>query len=271
MNDTYIVTTYGVIDDILKACGFEEDCRATGHAAETLTVAVLAAKYFQNHHERALCLLIRLGYVSGLSVSRFNRQLHRLHDWLFGMVTLVGEVFSQGEAFIIDSLPVPVCKRARARRCQKVRGREFCGYCAAKDEKFFGWRWHLVCTAEGIPVSFELLPGAYHDLTPVHELTAALPQGAAVFGDKGYISDADAASIFAATGVRLVSIRRKNMAPNTWADDYDLAHYRKRIETVNSQLEAMGIQHLHARTNLGFELKTWASLLALAFTNIISD
>src|SRR5829696_4413307 len=104
MNDTYIVTTYVVIDDILKAWGFEDDCRAVGHAAETLTVAVLAAKYFQNHHERALCLLIRLGYVRGVSVSRFNRQIHKLHDWLFGLVRLVGAVFSQGETFIIDSL-----------------------------------------------------------------------------------------------------------------------------------------------------------------------
>jgi hypothetical protein len=33
----------------------------------------------------------------------------------------------------------------------------------------------------------------------------------------------------------------------------------------------MGVQHLHAPTNLGFDLKAWASLLALAFTNIISD
>lgn len=140
MNDTYIVTTYVVIDDILKAWNFEDDCRATGHAAETLTVAVLAAKYFQNPHERALSVLIRLGYVSRLSVSRFNRQLHKLRDWLYGMVCLVGELFSQGEAFIIDSLPLPVCKRVRARRCRKVRGGEFCGYCAAKDEKFFGWR-----------------------------------------------------------------------------------------------------------------------------------
>lgn len=271
MNDTYIVTTYVVIDDVLKAWKFEEDCRATGHAAEILTVAVLAAKYFQNHHERALCLLIRLGYIRHLSVSRFNRKLHKLGDWLYGMVTLIGEVFSQGETFIIDSLPLPVCKRIRARRCRKVRGREFCGYCAAKDEKFFGWCLHLVCTPEGIPVSFDVLPAAYHDLTPVHELTLILPPGATVFGDKGYISEPDAASIFAALAVRLVTVRRKNMPPNSWADDYDLRHYRKHIETMNSQLEAMGIQHLHARTNKGFDLKAWASLLALAFTNIIAD
>ena len=58
------------------------------------------------------------------------------------------------------------------------------------------------------------------------------------------------------------------MSSNSWADDYDLAHYRKRIETLNSQFEAMRIQHLHARTNDGFNLKAWR-VLALAFTNII--
>ncbi len=61
------------------------------------------------------------------------------------------------------------------------------------------------------------------------------------------------------------------MTPNSWADEYVLRLYRKRIETLYSQLEAMGMQHLHARTNHGFDLKAWASLLALAFTNIIPD
>ncbi len=108
-------------------------------------------------------------------------------------------------------------------------------------------------------------------MTPVHELTFSLPQGATVFGDKGYVSDPDAATIFSACGVRFVAIRRCNMVANSWADEYDLRRYRKRIETVYSQLEAMGLQRLHARTNHGVDLKTWASLLALAFTNILDD
>ena len=152
-----------------------------------------------------------------------------------------------------------------------MRGKAYCGYCAAKKEKFFGWRLHLICNAHGIPVSFDLLPAAQQDLTPIHELTAVLPSGVTVFGDKGYISDPDAAAIFAACGVRFVAVRRRNMAPNTWADEYDLRCYRKRIETVYSQLEAMGVQRLHVRTNHGLDLKTWASLLALAFTNILAD
>src|SRR5258708_25475180 len=271
MNDTYIVTTYVVIDTVLKAYGFEDDCRAAGTAAEILTVGVVAAKYFQNHHERALSVMSRLGYVHGLSLSRFNRRLHQLREWLYGIMNLVAEVYAQGEVFIIDSMPLPVCKRARASRCKKVRGKAYCGYCAAKREKFFGWRLHLICTAQGVPVSFDLLPAAEQDLTPVHERTFVLPNGATVFADKGYVSDPDAASILAACGIRFVAVRRRNMAANSWADEFDLRLYRKRIETVYSQLEAMGMQHLHARTNHGFYLKSWASLLALAFTNILPD
>jgi hypothetical protein len=271
MNDSYIVTAYVVIDDILKSFGMVDDVRASGSAAEILTVGVVAAKYFQNHHERALSMMTRLGYVHGLSLSRFNRRLHALRDWLYGIISVVAEIFAQGEVFIIDSMPLPVCKRARARRCKKVRGKAFCGYCAAKREKFFGWRLHLICTPDGIPVSFDLLPASEQDLTPIHELTVALPNGSTVFGDKGYVADPDAETILSATGVRFVAARRHNMTPNAWADEFDLRLYRKRIETVYSQLEAMGVQHLHARTNHGFDLKAYASLLALAFTNIIPD
>jgi hypothetical protein len=142
MNDTYIVTAYSVIDDLLNAYDYQDDPRATVSAAEVLLVAVVAAKYFQNHHERALCILVKLGDIPALSVSRFNRRLHTLRDWLYSIVTLLGELFATGEAFIIDSLPLPVCKRVRARRCKKVRGKAYCGYCAAKREKFFG----LACT-----------------------------------------------------------------------------------------------------------------------------
>jgi len=37
---------------------------------------------------------------------------------------------------------------------------------------------HLVCTTDGLPVAFILLPGGLHDLTPIHELTVNLPKRA---------------------------------------------------------------------------------------------
>ena len=113
-----------------------------------------------------------------------------------------------------------------------------------------------------------IVAGGDHDLTPVHELTFALPEGACVKGFKGYNSASDEVTIFDEIGVRLIPIRRKNMKPHEWADEYDLKRFRKSIETVHAQLEKMGTQHLHARTNTGFDIKIHASLFALACSNI---
>ncbi len=268
MDDDFIVTAYVVMDKVMAALGHRDDVRAKAADAEVLTVAVAAARFFQNHLERALQVLHRGRYLSGpLSVSRFNRRLHALRGWLGLALEALGAVFDHGDVFLIDSMPVPVCRRARARRCRKVRGRAFCGKCAAKGEKFFGWRLHLICTPAGVPVAFDLVPGGLHDLTPIHELTYALPEGATVYGDKGYNAAADEATILAETGVRLVPIRKANMAPNAWADKLALRAYRKRIEALYSQLEAMGVQRLRARTNPGLELKLHASLLAATFAN----
>src|SRR5215211_7614517 len=268
MNDDVIVTSYVLIDEVMQRLGHQSHALAAVSDAEVLTVAVVAAAYFHNHHERALQVLYGMRYLSRrLSTSRFSRRLHALAGWLGLILATLGELFARGEAFVLDSLPLPVCRRARARRCRKVRGREYCGYCAAKREHFFGWRLHLVCTPAGVPVAFSLLPAALHDLTPVHELTVDLPPEAAVYTDKAYNSAPDEASILAATGVRLVPQRRANMRPNRWADKLALREHRKRIETSHSQLEAMGVQRLRARTNTGFELKVHASLVALAIIN----
>ncbi len=268
MDDDFIVTTFVMLDKTMVTLGHRDHVLARVSDAEVLTVAVVAARYFQNHLERALQVMHLGRYLSGpLSVSRFNRRRHRLRDWLALLLETVGAVFAHGEVFLIDSMPVPVCRRARARRCRKLRGQAFCGYCAAKREKFCGWRLHLICTPAGVPVAFDLVPGQLHDLTPIHELTYGLPDGATVYGDKAFNAGADAATILADSGVRLVPLRRANMRPNDWADKLALRAYRKRSETLYSQCEAMGLPRLRARTNPGLELKVHATLLAATFTN----
>jgi hypothetical protein len=59
------------------------------------------------------------------------------------------------------------------------------------------------------------------------------------------------------------------MKPHTWfLDDSELCDYRHTIETINSQLEKMRIERLYAHTNVGFDLKVYASLIALVCTNM---
>ena len=61
------------------------------------------------------------------------------------------------------------------------------------------------------------------------------------------------------------------MQPHEWADEYDLRLYRKRIETVSSQLESLSLQHLRARANEGFDIKVHASLIALWHTQALEN
>ena len=144
-----------------------------------------------------------------------------------------------------------------------MRGRAYCGACPAKGETVYGWRLHLVCTLAGIPVAFDLLPAGLHDLTPLYELTAALPPGATVYGDKGDNSAPDERWLWQEEELRLVPQRKRNRWPNAWEDAVALAEERRTIETVNSQLAAMGLERLHLRSVAGLELKVHASLLAL--------
>ncbi len=113
MNDTVIITSYVIIDDRMCSLNHRSHCLAHVTDAEVLTVAVVAAKYFHNNHERALWVMSRLGYLSGrLSTSRFNRRLHALCDWLPLTVETLGELFAGGAVFIIDRC-----------RCRSAAGR----------------------------------------------------------------------------------------------------------------------------------------------------
>jgi len=268
MDDDFMVTTFVIVDKLLAALGHRDDVRAGASDAAVLTVAVVAAKSCQNHLARAVQIMHLGRYRSGpLSASRFSRRLHARRGWLGLALEALGAVFAHGDIFLLDSMPVPVRRRARARRCRTVRGRDCCGYSAAKQEKFFGWRRHLIGTTRGVPVACDLLPGGLHDRTPIHELTHGRPAGAAVYADKAYNAGGDEATILADTGVRLVPIRRANRAPNQGADKRALRGYRKRSETLYRQLEAMGVQRLRARTNHGLELKLHAALLAATIAN----
>src|SRR5215210_4107940 len=112
MDASWIITAFVVVDTLMERMEHRSDVRAQVPDCEIITIAVVSAKYFANHHERAVQLMYQCGYLSGrISVSRFNRRLHALEDWLAFIPTTLGELFTTGEVFVIDSLPVPVCRR----------------------------------------------------------------------------------------------------------------------------------------------------------------
>jgi hypothetical protein len=111
------------------------------------------------------------------------------------------------------------------------------------------------------------LPARWDELVPVQHLLAELTEGATIVADKGYINYKDEILVYQ-SGSRLIPKYRKNMRGNSMKDAQIIRQHRYMIETVKSQLEKMGLQRLHARTNAGIALKVLASLVALTFTNL---
>ena len=159
MNVNWIITAFVIVDTTFTTLEHQSDVRAGVPDSEIITVALVAAKYFANNHKLTLSIMQQLHYLSGtISHSRFNRRLHALRDWMEFFPEYLGEIFSKNTIYIIDSMPMPVCHRARAKRCTKVRGKYFSGWCAAKQERYFGWKLHLIYDIHGIPIRFMMLP-----------------------------------------------------------------------------------------------------------------
>ena len=59
-----IIGIYVVIDDTMRALGHASHRLAGVSDAEVLTVAVVAAAFFANHHARTLAVLRATGYLS---------------------------------------------------------------------------------------------------------------------------------------------------------------------------------------------------------------
>src|SRR3712207_2725629 len=98
MDASWIITAFVVIDTLMERLEHRSDVRASVPDCEIITIAVVSAKYFASNHERAVHVMRGCGYLSGtISVSRFNRRLHALTDWMAFIPVTLGELFTHGE------------------------------------------------------------------------------------------------------------------------------------------------------------------------------
>ena len=230
MDATWIITTFVLIDTAMANLDHHTDVRASVPDSEVVTVALVAAKYFANNHRIALTVMRQLHYLLGsISHSRLNRRLHTLLEWMDNLPELLSDMCSTSTIYIVDSMPIPVCRRARAKRCTKVRGAQYDGTCHAKNERYFGWKLHLICDCTGIPARYVLRPSRPHDTTAVDALACMLPFGSVLLGDRGYVSEPLRHHLDDRYGGTMIAIHRANMMPNTPAEQRLRRMHRKRI------------------------------------------
>src|SRR5690348_9965737 len=174
-----IITFYQVCDTYLKNKGFVDDPQARMTTVEVLTTALVAAWIFANNLRLARQAMTESGLVAYmLSESQFNRRWHKIRaeDWQAILDLLSKE--HPADTFLVDSCPFAVCHNQRAKRCHLYQdpAGAYWGYCAAKEEYYYGLKAHVIVTASGRPVEVLLLCGCSADLTGLKEMALNLPE-----------------------------------------------------------------------------------------------
>jgi hypothetical protein len=265
---TQIMTFYRTCDAFLQQKGVHDDPQAQMTSVEVLTTLLVAAWFFAGNLRLACQAMSDMGVVvKMLSESQFSRRRHRftVSDWQ-AILTLLAQQHP-AETFVADSCPLAVCHNRRAGRSRLYQDAAgaYWGYCAAKEEYFYGLKAHTLVTASGRPVEVVLLCGCSHDLTGLKEMTLPLPEGATLYADKAYTDYAYEDRLQADKKITLLPIRKSShKRQHSEEVAQALSRTRKRIETTFSQIAAKLPRRIHAVTPAGFESKVLATFVAFA-------
>ena len=164
--------------------------------------------------------------------------------------------------FVIDSMPIAVCHYARSSRAKAFKGNANFGCCEAKDEKFFGFKLHMVSTIGSIPVNFVLAPGNCHDIKLVPELLEPF-SSVVIGGDKGYVSYPLKEELALKKNIHFIAKPRDNQKELSSGDAWFIKHFRRIIETLFSQLtECFHIAIVKAKTMRGLITNLYTKITA---------
>ena len=142
------------------------------------------------------------------------------------------------EMQVIDTVPVPVCTLTRGGRRDRCFSQEAdYGYCAAKKMHYYGFKLGLRVSRCGMIVDFPLLAARPHDINHLETLVESFE--GIVPADKGFIDAGKQTYLQQQRAVLVVTPPRSNSrtpSPHPKLLRRACAYWRKRVETVGSQL-----------------------------------
>ncbi|HAY3594056.1 TPA: IS982 family transposase, partial [Elizabethkingia anophelis] len=206
--------------------------------------------------------------------SVYNRRKRRLANKIDEIRIKLARSFNEFEnIFIIDSMPVEVCKLSRSGTSKICKDSEYCypnrGFCASQKMHFYGYKLHAVCSVNGVFQSVDLSPASVHDIHYLKDIREQLSD-CTLLGDKGYLSSEMQIDLFNYAHIELETPKRVNQK------DYKPQFYlfkkqRKRIETLFSQLcDQFMIRRNYAKSFEGFKTRLLAKITALTVVQFIN-
>jgi DDE family transposase len=241
--ETLIVAVFCLVDDFVRDLCHDRRLRQRGPTpvladSEVLTVEIVGEflgldtdrglhAYFRRHYGH---LFPRLREVHRTTFARQAANLWGVkHALWWRLAAMAGH---DPAVTLVDSMPVPVCRFARAHRCRSFRGFAAFGYDPVAHQTYYGLRLHLLVAWPGVIAAATLAPANEADRAVAPQLLAGLTGWA--LGDKGYWSPALRAEL-ARGGLDLIAPPRgKNPGAERWPAW--LVQARRRVETVLGQL-----------------------------------
>ena len=207
--------------------------------------------------------------------TNYNRRKRRLRHKIDEMAIYFSSKMTEtSDKYIVDSMPIPICRIARAKRCRimkddlKMLPQK--GYQPIDKQYYFGYKIHALTTHKGVISSYFITQANVHDVTVAKDLSIPFIANATLIGDRGYISKQLQLDLFDQAGITLYTPARKNMPQSSNWKKW-MGGIRKRIETVFSQqCDQFLIKRNYAKSFDGLFARITAKLCAftmLQYTN----
>ncbi len=192
--------------------------------------------------------------------SNYNRRRKKLYPFIESLNQTVANEMNLGEdVFIVDSIPVPICKLAREKQI-KICKENFetapdKGYSAVNKSYYFGYKLHLITSVRGIFHSMDLTKASVHDVHFLSQLKYTGLNNCTLVGDKGYLSSEYQLDLFSNYQVNLQTPSRSNQK-NHKSFEPVYRKVRKRIETLFAQLcDQFMLKRNYAKSVLGLSVR----------------
>lgn len=211
-----------------------------------------------------------------IHITNYNRRRKRLGLWIQEVNKVLAATLTEGEnAFIVDSIPIPVCKIVREKQL-KVCRQNFetapdKGYSAVYKQYYVGYKLHLLIGVNGVYADMEITKASVHDAQYLNEVQHCGINQCLLLGDKGYISEKWQLDLFTSAGIELQAPKRINQKDyKPWPGIYK--HTRRRIEVYFSQLcDQMMIKRNYAKTFRGLKTRTIAKVTSVTMLQYINN
>lgn len=228
---------FEILNKIEKLNSFIVQIRKPKLSDKELIAINLTAEYMGIDSECQLFRILPSNLKNRIERSVYNRRKRRLFEAHNKIRLKLSNYFNEFEDyFIVDSMPLEICKMSRANRSKICREDVISspsrGYCASQSMPYFGYKLHAVCSVNGVIKDFDLTNASVHDIHYLKDVKNQM-KDCVLLADKGYLSAEYQLDLFTQSNIKIEVPMRKNQH-NFKQQPYIFRKSRKRIETIFS-------------------------------------